>query len=123
MGATTTTNTTDGNQRKKGRQKRPAIRSVEARNALVEQYMPFALYQANNYLYRSHLALADVKSAAMLGLIRAAELWDESRNVKFTTYSAWWIRQEINRAISGGALIRVPAGAYENKFQGNLRLV
>ena len=51
----------------------------------------------------------DLVQEGSLGLIKAAEKFDYSKNCKFSTYATWWIRQTIMRAITNNAkAIRIP---------------
>jgi RNA polymerase primary sigma factor len=55
------------------------------------------------------LNLLDMVQEGNLGLMRAVEKFDYHRNVKFSTYATWWIRQSITRAIfTQGKTVRVP---------------
>ena len=51
----------------------------------------------------------DLVQEGSLGLIKAAEKFDYSKNFKFSTYATWWIKQSIIRAISNNSrTIRIP---------------
>lgn len=67
------------------------------------------------YPYRKRLSFLDLVQAGNLGLMKAAEKFDYSKNYKFSTYATWWINQSIKRTISNlGKTIRYPV--YANEF-------
>ncbi|MDI6700371.1 MAG: RNA polymerase sigma factor RpoD/SigA [bacterium] len=55
------------------------------------------------------LSLAELINEGNYGLIKAANKFDETKNVKFISYAVWWIRQSIMKAIlENNSNIRVP---------------
>ena len=53
---------------------------------------------------------ADLLQQAYLGLHRSIEMYESSENVKFMTYSKFWIQQDIRRYLENcGSLIRIPS--------------
>ena len=56
------------------------------------------------------LALPDLINEGNLGLIKAAERFDETRGFKFISYAVWWIRKIILEHIAkNGKMVRIPA--------------
>ena len=57
----------------------------------------------------SSVEIEDLFQMGVIGLIRATEKWDPSREFMFSTYATWWIRQSLTRnATDFGSLIRIP---------------
>ena len=90
----------------------------KARKRLVEANLRFVISVANQY-HQPNMDLSDLISEGNIGLIKAAELFDETRGFKFISYAVWWIRQSISTAIcENGRAIRLPLNqkALLNKY-------
>ena len=88
-------------------------RSLEA-DALIRENMRLVLKIANDFLGRG-LPWDDLVSEGNRGLVIAAHRFNPEMGAKFSTYSAWWIKQAIRQALAEQTLtIRVPVGTQLN---------
>ena len=69
------------------------------RRALIESNLRLVVYVAKRYRGMG-MELSDIVQEGNLGLMEAVERFDPRRNVRFSTYAIWWIRQAITRALS-----------------------
>lgn len=93
-----------------------------AKRRLVAANLRFVITVANQYRQNS-LELADLISEGNIGLIKAAERFDDTRGFKFVSYAVWWIRQAIQQAISEqGRIIRMPLNQQALQQMYNLLL-
>jgi len=99
-----------------------------ARNLLIESNLRLVVRIAKNYL-TPEVSILDLIQEGNIGLMRAVSKYDYRKQVRFSTYASWWIKQSIVRSLSNKKrVIRLPHRQEEklrkiNKVYNNLSQV
>jgi RNA polymerase primary sigma factor len=105
--------------------RRIRAKDASALNELVTANLKFVVSVCRNYRHYG-LPMTDLINEGNLGLIRAAERFDESQNCKFISYAVWWIRQAILQSLAEKSrTIQIPLsrfGAFQRMTRAAARL-
>lgn len=89
----------------------------KAVNTIIEHNLKLVVNIAKKYQNRG-LSFQELISEGNLGLINAVKRFDYKKNLKFSTYATFWIRQAIGRAIANDSrTIRIPVHMHEKYFK------
>ncbi|MEJ2103176.1 MAG: sigma-70 family RNA polymerase sigma factor [Ignavibacteriaceae bacterium] len=90
---------------------------IEAQNKLVRANLRFVVSVAKMFQNQG-LSLGDLINEGNIGLVKAAQKFDETRGFKFISYAVWWIRQGIMAAIADQSrVVRLPLNRVSNLTQ------
>ncbi len=93
--------------------------ATSGRKELIEGNLRLVVSIAKRYLNRG-MAFLDLVQEGNIGLMHATEKFDYHRGNKFSTYTTWWIRQAVTRAIADQArTIRLPVHMVETASKVN----
>jgi len=93
--------------------KRIIAGDMDAKQELINANLRLVVNIAKHYVGRG-MAFLDLIQEGNLGLMKAVDKFDYTKDFKFSTYATWWIRQAITRAIADQArTIRIPVHMVE----------
>ena len=98
-------------------------RDDKALDRLIRAYSRLAVSSALKYK-KFGLPVGDLIQEANVGLMQAADKFDPERDVRFSTYSAWWIKAAIQEYIlRNWSMVRIGSTSAQRKLFFNLRRI
>ena len=98
-------------------------RDERALDRLIRAYSRLAVSSALKYK-KFGLPVGDLIQEANVGLMQAADKFDPDRDVRFSTYSAWWIKAAIQEYIlRNWSMVRIGSTSAQRKLFFNLRRI
>jgi RNA polymerase sigma factor (sigma-70 family) len=85
----------------------------QAKQEMVNRNLRLVISVVYKFRYTG-MPLSDLIQDGNIGLMRAIDNFDYRRDLKFSTYAVWWIRQAIHRASSAQSLMRLPEYCRDN---------
>jgi RNA polymerase sigma factor (sigma-70 family) len=85
----------------------------QARQEMISRNLRLVVSVACEFRYTG-VPLGDLIQEGNIGLMRAVDGFEYQRNLKFSTYAVWWIRQAIYRAGFAQSLVHVPEYLHQN---------
>ena len=95
---------------------------LEARNKFVEHHMPLVVSMAKKYV-ASGVEMDDLVQSGVIGMIEAANRFDQDKGNTFSTYASWWIRVYIEKEIDNISDVMGVTVNYKNHYSKIAKMV